>query len=124
MGQSIPSSPPPVAYRVLSTCTRHSPLISGMLEVKPTIGWFSRLSPQLIGSERFDHYLDGWAARPLTGLLHEPFLGWRRAARAIHIDRPQNIHHCVDANASFEDGLFWLSDVPLDVFKSSVRTYG
>ena len=115
VGQSIPSSPPPVAHRVLSTCARHSPLISGMFEVEPTIEWLSKLSPQLIGSVRFDNYLDSRVARPLNGLLHEPFLDWRRTARAIYIDRPQNIHHRVDANASFEDGLFWSSDVPLDV---------
>ena len=87
-------------------------MIAGMFEVEHTIEWLSRLSPQLIGSAPFDHYLDGWVARPLNGLLHELFLDWHRTARAIHIDRPQNIHHRVDANASFEDGLFWLSDVP------------
>jgi hypothetical protein len=27
-------------------------------------------------------------------------------------NRPQTIRHHVDANASFEDGRFWLSDVP------------
>jgi hypothetical protein len=75
--QSIPLSPPPVAHRVLSTCARHSAMIAGMFEVEPTIEWLPRLSPQLIGSVRFDHYLDGWVARPLNGLLHEPFLDWR-----------------------------------------------
>ena len=98
-------------------------VIAGMVGVEPTIEWLPRLSPQLIGSERFDHYLDGWVARPLNGLLHEPFLDWHRTARARHIDRPQNIRHRVDANASFEDGRFWLSNVPSRCFKSSVRTY-
>jgi hypothetical protein len=98
-------------------------MIAGMFEVEPTIEWLSRLSPQLIGSAPFDHYLDGWVARPLNGLLHELFLDWHRTARATHIDRPKKIHHRVDANASFEDGLFWLSDVPSRRLKSSVRTY-
>ena len=57
-------------------------------KVEPTIEWLLRLSPQLIGSVRFDHYLDGRVARPLNGLLHEPFLVWLRTARALHIDRP------------------------------------
>ena len=120
--RSIASSPPPVAHRVLSTCARHSPLISGMFEVEPTIEWLPRLSPQLVGSVRFDHYLDGWVARPLIGLLHEPFLDWRRTARALHIDRPSKYLPSADANASFDDGLFWLSDVPSRCFKSSVST--
>ena len=98
-------------------------MITGMFEVEPTIEWLPRLSPQLIGSACFDHYLDGWVARPLNGLLHEPFLDWRRTARAPYIDRPPNICHHVDANASFEDGRFWTSDVPLDVFMWSVHTY-
>ena len=98
-------------------------VITGMVGVEPTIEWLPRLSPQLIGSAPLDHYLGGWVARPLNGLLHEPFLDWHRTARARHIDRPQNIRHRVDANASFEDGRFWLSDVPSRRFKSSVRTY-
>jgi hypothetical protein len=98
-------------------------MIPGMLEVGPTIEWLSRLSPQLVGSARFDHYLDGRVARPLSGLLHEPFLDWCRTARALHIDQPLKVCHRVDANASFKDGLFWLSDVPSRCFKLSVCTY-
>jgi hypothetical protein len=98
-------------------------VIAGMFGVEPTIEWLPRLSPQLIGSAPLDHYLGGWVARPLNGLLHKPFLDWHLTARARHIDRPQNICHRVDANASFEDGRFWLSDVHSRRFKSSVRTY-
>jgi hypothetical protein len=98
-------------------------VIAGMFEVEPTIEWLPRLSPQLVGSAPSDHYLGGWEARPLNGLPHEPFPDRPRTVRARNIDRPRNIRHRVDANASFGDGRFWMSDVPSRRFKLSVRTY-
>jgi hypothetical protein len=90
-------------------------VITGMVGVEPTIEWLPRLSPQLIGSAPLDHYLGGWVARPLNGLLHEPFLNWHRTARACHIDRPQNIRHRVDANASMRMAGFGCPMCPLNV---------
>ena len=98
-------------------------VIAGMFEVEPTIEWLPRLSPQLVGSAPSDHYLGGWEARPLNGLPHEPFPDRPRTVRARNIDRPRNIRHRVDTNASFGDGRFWMSDVPSRSFNSSVRTY-
>ena len=43
-----------------------------MINVKPTIEWLPRLSPQLIGTVSSDHYLSSRVARPLNGLPHEP----------------------------------------------------
>ena len=68
-------------------------VMAGMFKVEPTIEWLPRLSPQLVGSASSDHYLNGWVARPLNGLPHEPFPDWHRTVRARHID------HRVDANA-------------------------
>ncbi len=89
-----------------------------MIELEPLIEWLPRLNPQLIGSAPSDHYFDGRVARPLNSLPHEPFANTYRTVRARHTDRPQNICHCVDANASFEDGRFWTSDVPSQHFMS------
>jgi hypothetical protein len=86
-------------------------VMAGMFKVEPTIEWLPRLSPQLVGSASSDLYLNGWVARPLNGLPHEPFPDRHRTVRARHINRPQNICHRVDANASFDDGRFWTSDL-------------
>ena len=43
-----------------------------MIDVKPTIEWLPRLSPQLVGSASSNHYLCGRVARPLNGLPHKP----------------------------------------------------
>jgi hypothetical protein len=112
VGRSIPSSPPPVAHRVLSTRCAAFSVIAGMFGVEPTIEWLPRLSPQLVGSAFSDHYLGGRVARPLNGLPHKLFPDPYRTVRAPHIDRLRNICHRVDANANFGDGRFWTSDVP------------
>jgi len=44
---------------------------AGMIEVKPTIEWLQKLSPQImVGSAPSNHYLGGRVARPLNGLPH------------------------------------------------------
>jgi hypothetical protein len=63
-------------------------VITGMVGVEPTIEWLPRLSPQLIGSAPLDHYLGGWVARPLNGLLHEPFLNWHRTKISAIVSTP------------------------------------
>ena len=65
----VPSSRSPSRVSYMHTMFSVS---AGMIEVKPTIEWLPRLSPQLVGSAPSDHYLDGRVARPLNGLPHEP----------------------------------------------------
>jgi hypothetical protein len=87
-------------------------VITGMFEVEPAIEWLPRLCPQLVGSASSDHYLGSRVARLLNGLPHDPFPDRHRTVRARCIYRPRYICHRLGANASFEDGRFWTSDVP------------
>ena len=87
-------------------------VIASMFKVEPTIEWLPRLSPQLVGSAFSDHYLGGWVARPLNSLPHYPFPDRHRTIRGSQADQPPNIWHHLGANANFEDGRFWTSDVP------------
>jgi hypothetical protein len=70
----VPSSRSPSRVFYMRTAFSMS---AGMIEVKPTIEWLPRLSPQLVGSASSGHYLGSWVARPLNGLPHEP-LSYRR----------------------------------------------
>ena len=111
----VPSSRSP--SRVFYTHTAFS-VDAGMIEVKPTIVWLPRLSPQMVGSAPSDHYLGSRVARPLNSLLHAPLAYRRWTVRGSQADRLQNICHCLGANASFANVRFWMSDVPSRRFTS------
>jgi len=67
----VPSSCSPL--HVFYTRTAFS-VDAGMIEVKPTIVWLPRLSPQMVGSAPSDHYIGSRVARPLNGLPHKPLV--------------------------------------------------